>query len=285
MGARLAELAGEDPSVVAAIAGQYRPAGPSDSTVSDPVAATLVIAERADTLYGFFAAGMRPTGSKDPFALRRSALALLRTLEENGLRLPLEQLMSWAEETHGGVDLPDRECAARVVVEFVLERLSVNLREQGFRHDLISAVRGASDDSDALSIRRRVQALADFLEAGREAEDLVSAYTRVRNILDQEGVEEPDTRPDTILYQQPEESDLDQALVNAERIVVSALLDEDDNKAMSAIARLREPVDAFFDHVTVNAESEVLRGNRLRLLAYARQVMERVAAFGELEGR
>ncbi len=285
VGARLAELAGEDPSVVAAIAGQYRPAGPSDSTVSDPVAASLVIAERADTLYGFFAAGMRPTGSKDPFALRRSALALLRTLEENGLRLPLDQLMSWAEETHGGVDLPDRECAARVVVEFVLERLSVNLRERGFRHDLISAVRGAGDDSDALSIRRRVQALADFLEAGAESEDLVSAYTRVRSILDQEGVAEPDTRPEPELYQQPEESDLDKALVNADRIIVSALVVEDDNKAMSAIARLREPVDAFFDRVTVNVESKALRGNRLRLLAYARQVMERVAAFGELEGR
>ena len=285
VGARLAEMIGENSSVVAAIAGQYRPAGPADSTVSDPVAASLVIAERADALYGFFAAGMRPTGSKDPFALRRSALALLRTLEENGLRLPLDKLMSWAEETHRGLGLPKRESAAAAVIDFVLERLSVSLRERGFRHDVISAVQGARRDSDALSIRGRLQALSAFLEAGAEAENLLSAYTRVRSILDQEGVEMPVVPPSTDLYRQPEESVLHDALLDAERLVVSALTDEDDNKAMRAIARLREPVDDFFDQVTVNAESETLRANRLRLLAHARQVMELVAAFGELEGR
>ena len=119
-GARLAALAGEDGAVVEAIAGQYKPAGPTDDTVSGATAASLVIADRADALYGFFAAGLRPTGSKDPFALRRSALALLRTLEENSLRLPLAHLMAWASEAHAGMDLPNRDDAAREVVDLRL---------------------------------------------------------------------------------------------------------------------------------------------------------------------
>ena len=283
-GGRLAALAGEDSSVVAAISGQYRPSGPSDATVSDPVAASLVIADRADVLYGFFAAGLRPTGSKDPFALRRSALALLRTLEENSLRLPLMRLMGWAEEAHRGVDLPGRDGAAADVVKFTLERLSVSLRERGLRHDVIAAVRNCSDDSDAVSISRRVQALSVFLDGGADAEDLLSAYTRVRSILDQEGV--PDGAfPDAALYREPEEAALADALSGAEREIETALAEERHGAAMARIARLRSPVDAFFERVTVNAESEALRRNRLRLLGHARRIMERAAVFGELEGR
>ncbi len=284
-GARLAALAGEDAAVVEAIAGQYRPAGPSDGTVSGSVAASLVIADRADALYGFFAAGLRPTGSKDPFALRRSALALLRTLEENGLRLPLVQLMAWASHAHVGMDLPNSDDAAREVVEFALERLSVSLRERGFRHDVIAAVRGARDDSDAVSLCLRVQALSTFLAEGTEAEDLLSAYTRVRSILDDEGVPAGSAKPTVALFREPEETSLDIALAEVEQAVDSALREELHTAAMAFLARLRGPVDAFFDRVTVNVEAEELRDNRLRLLARARRTMERAAAFGELEGR
>ena len=284
-GARLAALAGEDAAVVDAIAGQYRPAGPSDDTVSGPVAASLAVADRADALYGFFAAGLRPTGSKDPFALRRSALALLRTLEENTLRLPLAQLMDWASEAHAGVDLPNRHDAVREVLDFVLERLSVSLRERGFRHDVIAAVRGTRDDSDAVSLGLRVQALSSFLAKSVEAGHLLSAYTRVRSILDDEGVPVGIAPPRVALFREPEESSLQSALAEVEQAVEAALRQELDDVAMAGLAGLRGPVDAFFDRVTVNVEGEELRDNRLRLLARARRTMERVAAFGELEGR
>lgn len=141
IGGRLAELSGEHPSVTRAVAGQYQPAGPSDSTVSDPVAAALVLADRADALYGFFAAGIRPTGSRDPFALRRAALALLRTLWERRIGISLRRLVGRAEEAHADMALPNRSDAAAEVVRFVLERVDVSLREQGFAHDIVAAVR------------------------------------------------------------------------------------------------------------------------------------------------
>ncbi len=285
VGGRLAELAGEAPSVVAAIAGQYRPAGPSDTPVTDPVAAALAIAERADSLYGFFAAGLRPTGSRDPFALRRSALALLRTVEENRLRLPVSDVVAWAEQGHAGMDLPNREDAAAQAVAFVLDRLSVSLRERGYAHDSIAAVRAAREDTDPVSLAGRVEALTGFLAGGGAADDVLAAYTRVRSILDQERFDGPAAPPEAGLLERAEERDLAQAISEADGAVEAALAGEAEESALAALATLREPVDRFFDRVKVNDESATLRDNRLRLLLEARRVMERVAALGELEGR
>ena len=287
-GGRLAALAGEPAPVVAAIAGQYRPAGPGDAVVSDPVAASLVLADRADTLYGFFAAGLRPTGSKDPFALRRSALALLRTLEENRLRLPVAELVGWAAAAGRSLPLPGREEAAGEVVEFVLDRLAVSLRERGFPADLVAAIR-AVPDSDPVSWQRRASALVAFLDRREGGEDLLAAYTRVRSILDQEGgartVPMSDPAPDPARFRQAEEVALERARVAADGLVDAALAGEDFAAALAAMAALRPAVDAFFDQVTVNVECPELRRNRLLLLAATRRLLERVGDLARLEGR
>ena len=282
-GGRLAALAGEPGEVANAIAGQYRPAGPNDQPVREPVAAAVVIADRMDVLYGFFAAGERPTGSRDPFALRRAALALLRTLLDNGCRVSIGGLAARAAEEFRGLKLPATSDAESAVRDFVLERLRIRMREQGTRHDVIAAVGGDGAEDDPVRFVRRTEALGAFLDGASEADDLLAGYRRACNILVDEGIEEAPP-PVPALFRQAEEHALWVALTTADARIRRALAAEDFTSAAAATATLRMPIDAFFEAVLVNADESDLRANRLSLLVAMRRSMERVAAFGELEG-
>ncbi len=287
VGGHLATDCGLSEAVANAIAQQYRPAGPGEMSVRQPVAASLVIADRVDSLFGFFAVGIRPTGSKDPYALRRSALALLRTLLENGFRVPITTVLAWSEESYAGSRLKAIADAGEAACAFVLERLRVYLRERGFRHDVLAAIRSDGKEDDVFRYLQRAEALTDFLDRAPEAGDLLAAYRRCSNILADEGVEVGGSEmslPDPAKYREPEERALAGHLDVLEPEILKALNDEAYLRAMQALSVLRAPVDGFFDRVTVNASETDLRQNRLRQLVRVRETMESVAAFHELEG-
>ncbi len=275
MGQYYAIQDGEDVVVANAIGDHYKPQGPGDTCPTAPETIAVSLADKIDTLVGFFNISEKPTGSKDPFALRRAALGVIRLILENELRLNLQQLFK-AAGSKGNIGLMD----------FFADRLKVHLREQGVHHDLVSAVFALGGEDDLVRLMARVNALQAFVatEAGT---DLLSAYTRATNIVRIEE-KKSDTSfngdVDAGTLQQDEEKALFEGLTNSVAAAGSAIAKEDYAGAMASIAVLRGPVDAFFDNVTVNTDDADTRANRLRLLSQIRSTLDQVADFSQIEG-
>ena len=271
MGRYYALEQGEPAAVAAAIEDHYKPQGPSDAVPSDPVTIAVALADKIDTLTGFWAIDEKPTGSKDPYALRRAALGVIRIILSNELRIAL--------------------CAAPLKIEadllaFFADRLKVHLRDAGARHDLIDAVFSLGNQDDLLMIVRRVEALARFLDTDNGA-NLLAGVKRGTNILRIE--EKKDGRafdgdPDHVLLAEQGEKELVNVLDAVVHHVEDHVAREDFEGAMAALAELRPAVDVFFDNVTVNAEDGRLRENRLKLLNRLRKATLKVADFSKIEG-
>ena len=262
------------PAVVAdAIGDHYAPAGPNDRCPSAPVSAVVALADKLDVLTSFWSIGEKPTGSRDPFALRRAALGVIRIIVENKLRLPLKPLLE-----------------ADDLLAFFAERLKVQMREKGVRHDVVDAVLALGGEDDLVRLLARVEALQAFLgsEAGK---NLLTGYGRAANIVRAEEKKDKALAAkiagaaDAALLEQAEEKTVASALAEIERVVKPALAAEDFAGAMKSFADLRGPIDTFFDKVTVNVTDRPdLRLNRLKLLNQIRATMDSVADFSKIEG-
>jgi glycyl-tRNA synthetase beta chain len=279
----------ENPAVAEAVAAQYKPVGPTEEVPRDPIAIAVALADKLDTLTGFWAVDEKPTGSKDPFALRRAALGVNRIILENELRMPLRDVLWRSLGAHviDGV-LPNRDERAILndLIAFFADRLKVYLRDQGARYDLIDAVFALPGQDDLLMIVRRIEALGRFLETD-DGEHLLTGTKRALNILRIEEKKDGrsyDQAPDSALLQQPEEKALAKAVDEVGKAAAKAIAKEDFEAAMAAMAKLRAPVDVFFDHVTVNADDPKLRENRLRLLNQIRAATLEVADFSKISG-
>src|SRR5215471_18520448 len=290
IGKYYAQEQGEDEAVAHAIEDHYRPKGPDDLVPSDPVSIAVALADKLDTLVGFWAADEKPTGSKDPYALRRAALGIIRLVLDNKIRLPLIETTKSAAA--GLVKGSTRDAAANRqqlpvdLLGFFADRLKVQLREQGARHDLVDAVFALEGQDDLLLIVRRVEALGQFLD-NEDGRNLLAGYKRATNIIRIE--EKKDNRhytgaPQAKLYRQPEEKALAGAIEMAETEAGRAVKKEDFVAAMRAMATLRPAVDAFFEKVTVNVDDKALRENRLKLLNQIREATRAVADFSKIEG-
>jgi len=334
MGRYYAEAQDEDEAVAHAIEDHYKPKGPDDLVPADPVAIAVALADKIDTLVCFWAIDERPTGSKDPYALRRAALGIIRIVIENGLRLPL-RLQLWR---HFGVVRRDEDLAEAIAVlhplhedivalsatdvglavklevlvseknrqlagpklvqahsflkqthdliAFFADRLKVQLREQGARHDLVDAVFALENQDDLLLVVRRVEALGKFLDTD-DGKNLLAGVKRATNIVRIEEKKDGktyDTPPDVKLLSAAEERALAAAIDTARKEAFAAVAKEDFAAAMTAMAKLRPFVDAFFDKVTVNVDDKALRENRLKLLNEIRAATRAVADFSRIEG-
>jgi len=290
---------GKDYRVAQAIADHYKPVGQDDNCPTEPISAAVALADKIDSLIAFFAVGEKPTGSRDPFALRRAALGAIRLILAGQMRIRLRQLIhdGWMNANVGDIDPTDD------LMEFITDRLKVHLREQGIRHDLINAAlvrtSGVPEKShledDLILLIKRVRALTSFLDTDDGA-NLLVAYRRAANIVDIEEKKDgrpyndrlPDSTPGMLKLPQERALNDNLAAVNAAPEVWS----EDFTAAMARLARLRQPVDEFFDKVTVNTDEVInvqgevksLRENRLRLLSALRMTMNRVADFSQIEG-
>lgn len=305
MGGYYARLAGYPDAVADAVRDHYKPQGPGDTVPAAPVTVAVAIAEKLDTLVGFFAIDEKPTGSRDPYALRRAALGVIRLVLENGARAPFNKILppafglmppiTVATMTVAGSLAPRKESTKVIgfgpntaydeLIAFFADRLTVLLRDQGQRHDLVAAVFALGDD-DLVRIVRRVEALATFL-ATDDGANLLAGYKRASNILKAEEKKGPlpEGAVATGLANQPaEETALAFAAAAAATAVDAALETEDFAAAMTALAALRGPVDAFFTGVMVNSDVAEERENRLKLLGQVRGVMGRVADFGQIAG-
>ncbi|RXT28595.1 glycine--tRNA ligase subunit beta [Rhizobium leguminosarum] len=267
MGRKYAVLQGEDASVAAAIEDHYKPQGPSDRVPEDRVAITIALADKLDTLIGFWAIDEKPTGSKDPFALRRAALGVVRILLERRIRLPL------LATTRDG-DL----------LSFFHDRLKVYLRDQGARHDLIDAVL-TPDADDLLMVARRVEALTAFI-ASEDGKNLLSGTKRATQLLaaeEKKGTVIADGVSQALLKLDAEK-ELFAAISSASKDASDAVAGEDFRSAMEALSKLRGPVDRFFEDVLVNDEDAAIRANRLALLRLNREATGTVADFSKISG-
>jgi glycyl-tRNA synthetase beta chain len=313
MGKYYALAQGEAPSVAAAIEDHYKPLGPSDRVPDDPVATAVALADKLDTLVGFWAIDEKPTGSKDPYALRRAALGVIRIVLSNELRLDLWRPLSTAvlayldqgnqpvaagveawieasEKPGDSVRETIQEVSAAFGVsglqDFFRDRLQVQLRQQGARHDLVDAVFALSDQRDLVLIVRRVEALGKFLDS-EDGKHLLAGYKRAVNILREEEKKSGETYAgavDAKRLVEPEERALHEAVGAAEGEVRAAVGVEDFADALRALAELREPVDGFFDKVLVNAKEPDVRVNRLRMLNRIREATLAVADFSKIAG-
>ena len=334
MGRYYAEAQGEDEAVAHAAEDHYKPKGPDDLVPGDPVSIAVALADKIDTLVGFWAIDEKPTGSKDPYALRRAALGVIRIVVENELRVPLRALF-WQHfgsvardealaraitllhplnEQIAMISASDIELAVKLevlvsekakevtrphlvqahtylqhahdLIAFFADRLKVQLREQGARHDLVDAVFSLSGRDDLLMILRRVEALGKFLDSD-DGKNLVAGVKRASNILrieEKKDKREYNGAPDAKRYQLAEEKALAEAINAVKKEAATAVGTEDFAAAMTAIAKLRPRVDAFFDKVTVNVDDKALRENRLRLLNEIREATRAVADFSKIEG-
>jgi len=267
---------GESEAVAEAIAEHYSPLGPSDACPTAPVSVAVALADKIDTLVGFWTIDEKPTGSKDPYALRRAALGVIRLIIENKLRLPLLGVFAGA----GG------EAVADDLLGFFADRLKVHLKGEGVRHDLIDAVFALGGEDDLVRLLARVDALSNFLGTDDGA-NLLAAHKRAANILRIE--ESKDGRsyadaPDAKLYTQDEERALAEALADAGGKARGLAGGEKYEDAMAQLATLRAPLDAFFDAVMVNADDPDVRENRLRLLSEILSVTGEIADFSKIEG-
>ncbi len=329
MGKYYALAQGEVASVAAACEDHYKPQGPNDRLPDDPVSIVVALADKIDALVGFWAIGEKPTGSKDPYALRRAALGVIRIVLERGVRARLGNVIldgllpfrlaathheadsdralfqgmasrtdlkemrgQWSDYigARGGVIREREEAVAAEVrkdlLAFFADRLKVQLREQGARHDLVDAVFALEDQDDLVAVVRRVEALGRFLDSD-DGKNLLAGFRRAANILRIE--ERKDKRDysgavDPTLLKQNEEKALASAIARAKQEAGAAVSREDFTAAMAAMAKLRPSVDTFFDEVTVNADDKALRENRLKLLNEIRTATRAVADFSRIEG-
>ena len=331
MGKYYAEAQGEDEAVAHACEDHYKPKGPDDLVPADPVSVAVALADKIDSLVGFWAVDEKPTGSKDPYALRRAALGVIRIVLGNNLRVSLtkaigvpfvairyrderarriDNSMLMMAMRHRGADIETVKkfyaesgefvhpsnfeehvwtefvVVANELLIFFADRLKVQLREQGARHDLVDAVFALEAQDDLRLIVRRVEALGKFLDT-EDGKNLLAGYKRATNIIRIE--EKRDGReytgaPDPALYAQPEENALARAIHDVRRRARSAIRWQGFNSAMGEMASLRPHVDAFFDKVTVNVEDKPLRENRLKLLNEIRAATRAVADFSKIEG-
>ncbi len=291
---------GEHVEVANAIAEHYAPRGPNDACPSAPVSVAVALADKIDTLVGFWAIDERPTGSKDPYALRRAALGVIRLVIENKIRVPLFEAFGTANDLYPeAVRVSQHDAGAQglgavsqELLNFFLDRLRVLLRNRGERHDLLDAVfavrrPGGGLEQDLVRLLARVDALKEFLETDDGAHLLV-AHQRAANIVrieekkDKKSYKSEDIGTDKLI--EPDEKLLAQRVFDAERDAEDALAREDFTGAMAALATLRHPVDRFFDRVTVNTEDPALRANRLCLLARIGAALGQVADFSKIEG-
>ena len=266
MGGYYARAAAMDGEIADALRDQYRPMGPSDTVPTAPLSVAVALADKLDTLVGFFSIDEKPTGSKDPYALRRSALGVIRIVLENALRLPMGRFAS--DDLRG----------------FFADRLKVTLRDQGKRHDLVDAVFALGDD-DLMRIVARVEALSAFL-ATENGANLLAGYKRATNILRAEEKKSGWKNAPSYLRdaEPPEETELRRSLQERDLYIRGAIQDERFGEAMKGLAELRGPVDAFFEKVLVNSDIPEERENRLNLLAEVRGLMDQVADFSLVAG-
>ena len=285
MGRYYAVGEGMDPAIADAIRDHYKPQGPGDAVPTEPVSAAVALADKIDTLAGFFLIGEKPTGSRDPFALRRAALGVIRLVLTSSYRAPLLSVLrptlvrlrlSGVEAASGAVD--------HEILAFLADRLKVLLKDQGQRFDLVDAVFALGDD-DIVRIVARVEALDGFLKTADGA-DLLAGFKRATNILKAEEKKgDLPTGPAERLAGAPvEETALIDALAAVEPQVGAALAVEDFAAAMRSLSALRAPVDAFFEKVLVNDPVAAMRDNRLRLLIQVRDAMGRLADFSLISG-
>ncbi|MEO0328909.1 MAG: glycine--tRNA ligase subunit beta [Pseudomonadota bacterium] len=266
MGKYYAQNAGEAQSVADAIEEHYSPLGPSDAVPTAPVSVAVALADKLDTLVGFWKIDEKPTGSKDPYALRRAALGVIRLLLENEVRL---NLLKWAS--------PD-------LLSFFHDRLKVYLRDKDIRHDLIDAVITTEAD-DLLIVARKAEALQELVTSD-DGQNLLAGYKRAANILSAEekkGVDLYNSVSENLL-QEPAEKALYAAIISASSDAKAAIASEDFGTAMSGLAKLRAPVDQFFEDVLVNDDDPNIRENRLALLALIRSAITDVADFSRISG-
>jgi glycyl-tRNA synthetase beta chain len=329
MGKYYALAQGEDASVAAACEEHYKPQGPGDRVPTDPVSVAVALADKIDILVGFWAIDEKPTGSKDPYALRRAALGVIRVILENRLRIRLVEVALFAhrrissrlfqfskfnfrahfatlenlfnpqaiDRIYEAYDT-DFESAVEAfhsekaradnlgMLSFFADRLKVQLREQGARHDLVDAVFALEGQDDLLLVVRRVEALGKFLETD-DGKNLLAGTKRASNILAIEEKKDKrafDGAPDVALYRLDEEKALARAIDQVEIEAGAAVAREDFAAAMSAMAKLRPAVDAFFDKVKVNDDDAKVRENRLKLLNEIRSATRAVADFSKIEG-
>ncbi len=316
MGRRYALLQGEDADVAAALEDHYKPQGPSDRVPSNPVSLAVALADKEDTLLGFWAIHEKPTGSKDPFALRRAAYGVVRLFLENGISIPLKEVLVKASaplkniicrddadelsiwmalaRKQAKVDFSREEVehlAVTIMVDdllaFFADRLKVYLRDKGARHDLIDAVFALDGQDDLLMIVKRVEALGAFLDT-EDGKNLLAGYKRAANILKAEEKKDKDADYTAAYAGAPDAPDAEKALAAAVSSAASAAADhvarEDFGGAMKALAALRAPVDKFFEDVTVNDADAGKRLNRLRLLSALRGAVHTVADFSKIGG-
>lgn len=286
MGKYYALAQGEDVSVAAACEEHYKPQGPGDRVPTDPVSVAVALADKLDTLVGFWAIDEKPTGSKDPYALRRAALGVIRLITENSLRLSLLQV---AGSALAGLHVKSELDAGKLsadLLSFFADRLKVQLREQGARHDLVDAVFALGGQDDLLMVVRRVEALGKFLETD-DGKNLLAGTKRASNILAIEEKKDKrkfDGAPDAALYRLDEEKALAKAIGEVGSEAGTAVAKEDFAAAMHAMAKLRPAVDAFFDKVKVNDDDAAIRENRLKLMNEIRSATRAVADFSKIEG-
>jgi glycyl-tRNA synthetase beta chain len=329
MGKYYAMAQGEEDSVAAASEEHYKPQGPADRVPTDPVSVAVALADKIDTLVGFWEIDEKPTGSKDPFALRRAALGVIRLLIQNSVRLPLREpiaraaFLIWSDlgnkkileivsrvrsvsqyVNYGGdltidaralvqegISLPIDDLneklsnLGRDLLAFFADRLKVQLREQGARHDLVDAVFALGGQDDLLMVVRRVEALGKFLDTD-DGKNLLAGTKRAANILRIEEKKDGkayDGAPDAALYSLAEERTLAKAIDQVKAEAIAAVAKEDFAAAMSAMAKLRPAVDAFFDKVKVNDDDAKVRENRLKLLNEIRAATRAVADFSKIQ--
>jgi glycyl-tRNA synthetase beta chain len=328
MGKYYALAQGEDASVAAASEEHYKPQGPADRVPTDPVCVAVALADKIDTLVGFWAIDEKPTGSKDPYALRRAALGVIRIIIDQNIRLPLMRTMThplrfalvhaniatqrllqntaarenvetsqkflalgaFVQEIGNRLRFnappqPDELIGLDSLLAFFADRLKVQLREQGARHDLVDAVFALEGQDDLLMVVRRVEALGKFLDTD-DGKNLLAGTKRAANILRIEEKKDGkvyDGAPDTALYSLGEEKALAKAIDQVKTEASAAVAKEDFASAMSAMAKLRPAVDAFFDKVKVNDDDPKVRENRLKLLNEIRAATRAVADFSKIQ--
>jgi len=290
MGRYYAGIEGYAPEITDAIADHYRPLGPTDQCPSAPASVAVALADKIDSLVGFFAIDEKPTGSKDPFALRRAALGVIRLILENGLRLKLRDVFGFAYSgfyDQGGFEQNQPKVVVGQLLEFFADRLKVALKEQGVRHDLIAAVFALGDEDDLVRLVARVKALQDLVDSDAGA-NLLAAYRRASNIVRIEEKKDGTTydgAADPAKFAQDEEKKLFAALDKESQAALKRIANEEFVAAMGSLSNLRAPIDDFFDRVTVNDPDPALRSNRLRLLSTIRATLNAVADFSKIEAK
>jgi glycyl-tRNA synthetase beta chain len=292
MGKYYALAQGEDASVAASSEEHYKPQGPADRVPTDPVSIAVALADKIDTLVGFWTIDEKPTGSKDPYALRRAALGVIRLVIENQRKINLVSVFdghAQAFKPNGAIETKWADRNVRItsvdLLSFLADRLKVQLREQGARHDLVDAVFALEGQDDLLMVVRRVEALGQFLDTD-DGRNLLAGTKRAANILRIEEKKDGKTydgAPDASLYSLAEEKTLAKAIDQVRAEAASAVAKEEFGSAMSALAKLRPAVDAFFDKVKVNDDDLKVRENRLKLLNQIRAATRTVADFSKIQ--